>query len=52
VGGINQQLGLMKRDCLHYSKSDQAIRYMRVIKETFDPHFILNPYKVIPFPQA
>jgi len=41
-------LGLMKRDCLHYSKPEQAIRYMRVIKETFDPQLILNPYKVIP----
>jgi len=41
-------LGLMKRDCLHYSKSEKAINYMRFIKKAFDPHLILNPYKVIP----
>lgn len=38
----------MKRDCLHYSKPEQAIRYMRTIKDIFDPNAILNPYKVIP----
>ncbi|PIA18921.1 hypothetical protein COEREDRAFT_37863 [Coemansia reversa NRRL 1564] len=40
-------VGLMKRDYLGYSKSPEMISYMKRIKDVFDPHHILNPYKVV-----
>jgi len=36
----------MKADKIHYSKPQVAIDYMKMIKKTFDPKGILNPYKV------
>lgn len=41
-------LGLKKRDFIGYSKSPSAIKWMKHIKGLFDPHQILNPYKVFP----
>src|SRR5699024_8047842 len=41
-------VGLLKRDDLHYSRSQAEIELMRQIKATFDPDGILNPGKVIP----
>ncbi|KAG2350529.1 FAD-binding domain-containing protein [Suillus weaverae] len=41
-------IGSMKRDALHYSKSDVSIDWMRKIKQTFDPLNIMNPGKVLP----
>lgn len=42
--GIGQQ----KPDFLHYSKSEEMIQTMGVIKRALDPNHILNPYKVLP----
>ena len=41
-------LGFKKRNCIHYSKDDSAIKLMKQIKNVFDPKGILNPYKVLP----
>jgi len=41
-------LGFKKRNCIHYSKSDSAVRIMKQIKTVFDPKGIMNPYKVLP----
>jgi FAD/FMN-containing dehydrogenase len=39
-------VGLLKRDFLHLSQSQQAIDLMKGIKSVFDPKGILNPGKV------
>lgn len=41
-------LGLMKADCIGYTKGDAAISVMRGVKNLLDPNGILNPYKVLP----
>ena len=41
-------LGQMKARCIGYTKDESAVDMMRVVKETFDPNNILNPYKVLP----
>jgi FAD/FMN-containing dehydrogenase len=41
-------LGVMKRNYIHFSKSDLSIDYMKRLKSLFDPNFILNPYKTLP----
>ena len=41
-------IGLKKTKYLHYSKSNECIEIMKALKEMFDPHGILNPYKVLP----
>ncbi len=41
-------LGAMKANCISYSKPAPAIDVMRQVKRLFDPHGILNPYKVLP----
>jgi len=41
-------LGFKKRNCMHFSKSDAAIKLMKQIKTVFDPQGIMNPYKVLP----
>ncbi len=41
-------IGLLKRDYLHYSRSQAEIRAMRAIKTALDPHGIMNPGKVFP----
>jgi len=41
-------LGLMKANCIHYSKNDAMVQMMRKMKNLFDPNGILNPYKVLP----
>ena len=40
-------VGLLKRDFLNYSRSDEEIRLMRELKRVFDPYRILNPNKLI-----
>jgi FAD/FMN-containing dehydrogenase len=40
-------IGAMKTHAIHYSKSAVAIDMMRRIKQTFDPHGIMNPGKVL-----
>jgi FAD/FMN-containing dehydrogenase len=40
-------VGLLKRDDLHYSRSDGEIDLMRQIKQIFDPDGILNPGKML-----
>ena len=42
--GVGQQ----KPAFLHYSKSEEMIRTMGVIKRALDPNHILNPYKMLP----
>jgi FAD/FMN-containing dehydrogenase len=39
-------IGLEKRGWLHVSRSAQEIHTMRLLKQTLDPHNILNPGKV------
>ena len=41
-------LGVMKAECIRYSKSEAAVQIMGKIKTLFDPNGILNPYKVLP----
>ena len=41
-------IGQMKRNYLHYGKSEAQLRLLRQLKNTFDPHGILNPYKMFP----
>ncbi|KAI7899913.1 uncharacterized protein BX663DRAFT_488899 [Cokeromyces recurvatus] len=41
-------VGLMKSPYLAYTKSCTMINTMRKIKDLFDPHQIMNPYKVFP----
>ncbi|PVV05288.1 hypothetical protein BB560_000193 [Smittium megazygosporum] len=41
-------IGIVKPDCLKYSKSPEMISLMKKIKNHFDPNGILNPYKVLP----
>ncbi|CEP02331.1 hypothetical protein PBRA_008915 [Plasmodiophora brassicae] len=43
-------LGLMKANCIGYSKCAASIHAMQSIKSMFDPNGILNPYKVLPDP--
>lgn len=40
-------IGLLKREFLHHSVSDEALAVMRQLKSTFDPNGILNPGKVL-----
>ena len=40
-------VGLLKRDFLHYSRSEAEIDLMRGLKSLFDPHQILNPGKLL-----
>ena len=39
-------VGLLKRDFLTYTRSEEEIEAMRSIKRVFDPHNILNPGKI------
>jgi len=39
-------VGLLKKDYLHYSRSQTEIDIMRQIKRAFDPHGIMNPGKI------
>ena len=41
-------IGIMKPQFLHYAKQENAINYMKQIKNVFDPNNILNPYIVLP----
>jgi D-2-hydroxyglutarate dehydrogenase len=41
-------LGLMKAECIGYSKPREAVECMGRVKAMFDPKGILNPYKVLP----
>ncbi|XP_028415129.1 D-2-hydroxyglutarate dehydrogenase, mitochondrial-like [Dendronephthya gigantea] len=40
-------IGFKKTKYLHYSKSNECIEMMKALKKMFDPHGILNPYKVL-----
>ncbi len=40
-------VGLLKRDFLNYSRSEQEIALMQGLKQLFDPHQILNPGKLL-----
>lgn len=39
-------VGLLKKDYLHYSRSELEIQIMRHIKQAFDPAGIMNPGKI------
>lgn len=41
-------VGLLKRDFLHYTRSNAEIQLMHGIKRVFDPHGIMNPGKIFP----
>ena len=40
-------IGMLKRDALHYSRTETEIELMRAMKKIFDPRGILNPGKVL-----
>ena len=40
-------VGLLKRDFLNYSRTDEEIQVMQNVKHVFDPHGILNPNKLL-----
>lgn len=40
-------VGLVKRDYLHYSRSEDEIAAMRAIKAVFDPRGVMNPGKIL-----
>lgn len=40
-------IGLVKREYLGYSRTPEEIQLMRLLKQTLDPHAILNPTKVL-----
>lgn len=40
-------IGVIKRDYLKYSRSEEEIQLMRAIKQTLDPNNILNPGRVL-----
>ena len=40
-------VGLLKRDFLNYSRTNEEIQVMRELKHVFDPHGILNPNKLL-----
>lgn len=39
-------IGLLKKDYLHYTRSDEEIRLMRELKRVFDPNGVMNPGKI------
>ncbi len=41
-------VGLLKREQLHFTRSDAEIEVMRSLKQVFDPDGIMNPGKLIP----
>lgn len=41
-------IGLLKKDFLHFSRSESEISMMHGIKHVFDPKGIMNPGKVLP----
>lgn len=49
LGGLlsgEHGIGLLKRDSIGLVVNETALSYMRLIKKTFDPNNILNPYKI------
>ncbi|RAU39509.1 MULTISPECIES: FAD-binding oxidoreductase [unclassified Pseudomonas] len=40
-------IGLLKREFLHHSVSDEALEVMAQLKRSFDPNGILNPGKIL-----
>ena len=40
-------IGTLKRDWLHYSRSEAELALMRALKQTLDPKNILNPGKML-----
>ena len=41
-------VGTLKRDYLHYCRSEDEIEYMKTLKLAFDPNNVMNPGKVLP----
>ncbi len=39
-------VGLIKRDYLNYTRSEEEIAYMKALKNVFDPNGIMNPGKI------
>ena len=39
-------IGLLKKDYLHFSRSEEELAYMRALKGVFDPDNIMNPGKI------
>ena len=46
LSSLQKIVGLLKKDYLHYSKSETEINLMRSVKNIFDPNGILNPGKL------
>jgi FAD/FMN-containing dehydrogenase len=39
-------IGILKKEFLHYTKTNAEINYMKLIKKIFDPNNIINPGKI------
>ena len=40
-------VGLLKRDFLHFSRSEEELALMRSLKQVFDPNGVMNPGKLL-----
>lgn len=40
-------VGILKRDFIHYTRSEDELFYMKGIKMLFDPNNIMNPHKML-----
>ena len=45
-------VGLLKRDFLHFSRSEEELALMRSLKQAFDPNGVMNPGKLLATPQV
>lgn len=43
-------VGLLKKDYLHYSRSEAEMQLFRALKQAFDPNNIMNPGKILDMP--
>ena len=43
-------VGLLKRDFLHFSRSEEELELMRSLKQVFDPNGVMNPGKLLSAP--
>jgi FAD/FMN-containing dehydrogenase len=39
-------IGLLKKNTLHYTRTEREMELLRALKKAFDPHGLLNPGKI------